>query len=422
MTPDPAGALVAGVRDAYAARADEYAAHLGSLDAVHPSDRALVASWADGIEGPVLDAGCGPGHWTAFLAARGLDARGVDLVPAFVAHARAAHPGIPFAVGDLDALAAADGELGGALAWYSLIHHYPARIGLPLRELARVIRPGGALLVGAFSGTATEPFDHAVTPAWRWAPDELAAEVEAAGFEVVEVHTRTGPGHRPHLALTARASPPRPASTPRAWARGTSSSAADPDPTPAAAEDPEPGWTTTDRRDLHRGRVVLVDHGVLLPDGSASRYEVDESVPFAVATLVIDGDAVLLSRQYRYPLGRWILDLPGGAGNAGEEPADAARRELEEELGLVAPEVRPLRTHAVNPGRASWLVHVFACTTPTTAGTADRSDPSEQVRLVRMPVAELDALIAAGDVVDPTLLIARAAAAEQGLLPPVAPR
>jgi len=210
VTPHAAGAPVSLVRDAYAARADEYTAHLGSLDAAHPSDRALVAAWADGIEGPVLDAGCGPGHWTALLASRGLDARGVDLVPAFVANARAAHPGIPFAVGDLDALDAADGELGGALAWYSLIHHAPARIGVPLRELARVIRPGGRLLVGAFSGTVTEPFDHAVTRAWRWAPEELAAAVVDAGFEVVEVHTRTGPGQRPHLALTARAWP-RPA-------------------------------------------------------------------------------------------------------------------------------------------------------------------------------------------------------------------
>ncbi|MBF4618613.1 NUDIX hydrolase [Clavibacter sp. VKM Ac-2873] len=192
-------------------------------------------------------------------------------------------------------------------------------------------------------------------------------------------------------------------------------------PSADADHGPELDWTTTGRTDVHRGRVVLVDHEVRLPDGSATRYEVDESVPFAVATLVIDGDHVLLTRQFRYPLGRWILDLPGGAGDAREQPVESARRELEEELGLVASEIRPLRTYAVNPGRASWLVHVFACTTPTTPGTADRSDPSEQVRLVRMPVAELDALIAAGGIVDPTLLIARAAAAEQGLLPPVAP-
>jgi SAM-dependent methyltransferase len=199
------------VLDAYAARADEYAALLGSLDAAHPSDRALVADWADGIEGPVLDAGCGPGHWTAHLASRGLDARGVDLVLGFVAHARAAHPGIPFAVGDLEALDAADGELGGALAWYSLIHHDPARIDVPLAELARVVRPGGGLLVGAFSSAHTEPFDHAVTPAWRWSPEELAERITASGFEVDEVHARTGSGQRPHLAIVARRRPDAPA-------------------------------------------------------------------------------------------------------------------------------------------------------------------------------------------------------------------
>ncbi|OUE24213.1 class I SAM-dependent methyltransferase [Clavibacter michiganensis] len=196
------------VGDAYAARAAEYAERLGTLDAVHTSDLALVTSWADGITGPVLDAGCGPGHWTAHLASRGHDVRGVDLVPDFVAHARAAHPGIPFEFGDLEALDAPDGALGGALAWYSLIHHAPDRIGVPLAELARAIRPGGGLLVGAFAGLGqapdAEPFDHAVTRAWRWSPDALAAAIEAAGFAVDEVHTRRGPGSRPHLAITAR--------------------------------------------------------------------------------------------------------------------------------------------------------------------------------------------------------------------------
>lgn len=61
------------MRAAYTRRAAEYADVLGSMTSVHPSDVQLVTSWADRITGPAIDAGCGPGHWTAHLAARGLD-------------------------------------------------------------------------------------------------------------------------------------------------------------------------------------------------------------------------------------------------------------------------------------------------------------------------------------------------------------
>ena len=81
------------VGSAYARRAAEYAEQLGSMAAVHPADEHLVTTWAEGLDGPLLDAGCGPGHWTAHLAGRGVDVRGLDQVPAFVEHARAAHPG-----------------------------------------------------------------------------------------------------------------------------------------------------------------------------------------------------------------------------------------------------------------------------------------------------------------------------------------
>ena len=54
--------------------------------------------------------------------------------------------------------------------------------------------------------------------------------------------------------------------------------------------EPEQTWTTLGRRVSHQGRVRLVEHTVVLADGSEARYEVDESIPFAVATLVVDGD------------------------------------------------------------------------------------------------------------------------------------
>ncbi|RWZ68082.1 class I SAM-dependent methyltransferase [Labedella populi] len=194
------------VQTSYSKRAEEYTTLFGSMESVHPSDVQLVTAWAGQIDGPILDAGCGPGHWTGYLAEKGHDSRGVDHVRAFIAHAREVHPGVPFDVGSIDVLPDAPGSLGGVLAWYSLIHHKPATIARPLGEFARVLRPGGGLLLGFFTGPAVEPFEHAVVGAYRWPPEVLAEEVRRAGFEVVEIHTRTGaaPKPRPHGAILAR--------------------------------------------------------------------------------------------------------------------------------------------------------------------------------------------------------------------------
>ncbi|MFA0849802.1 class I SAM-dependent methyltransferase [Curtobacterium sp. WHRI 8282] len=192
------------VTAAYSARADEYAALLGSMDAVHPDDRALVDAWAAGQSGALVDAGCGPGHWTAHLAQQGHRVSGIDAAPEFVEHARRTHgASVDFRVGSLDALPLADGSVDGVLAWYSVIHHEPSRIGGPLDEFRRVLTPGGGLLLGFFEGAAVEAFDHAVITAYRWPVASLAALLDEAGFDVVDVHTRTDPGHRPHGAISA---------------------------------------------------------------------------------------------------------------------------------------------------------------------------------------------------------------------------
>ena len=191
----------ADVTLAYARRAGEYAAALGSIAATHPSDRALIETWASEAPGPLLDAGCGPGHWTAFLRARGYDARGIDAVPEFLELAAECFPGTPVALGDLDRLDAPEDTFGGVLAWYSTIHHGPERIGVPLAEFARVLRPGGRLLLGYFEGPETAPFAHAITRAHRYAEADLRRAVERAGFEVLEAHRRSGREHRPHGAL-----------------------------------------------------------------------------------------------------------------------------------------------------------------------------------------------------------------------------
>jgi SAM-dependent methyltransferase len=188
---------VTDVAAAYAARAAEYVEVVGSMTAVHPSDRHLVETWAAAASGPILDAGCGPGHWTHHLHQRGVDIRGFDLVPAFIDGARTTYPGVRFELGSIDAIDETDGAVGGILSWFSTIHHEPERIAVPLSEFARVLRPGGTLLLGSFDSEQIEPFDHAVTRAYRWPASQLQSQLEEAGFDVIETHRRSERGRRP---------------------------------------------------------------------------------------------------------------------------------------------------------------------------------------------------------------------------------
>ncbi|WP_241248939.1 class I SAM-dependent methyltransferase [Rhodococcus sp. X156] len=191
------------VLQAYGERAVEYADRLGAMGAVHPEDRDLVLRWALHRPGPIIDAGCGPGHWTDFLTRAGVEVEGTDLVPAFVAQARDRFPAARFREAASDDLGVPDGSLAGVLAWYSTIHTPPEQLAAVLAELARCLAPGGSLLLGFFEGPAVEAFAHAVVTAYRWPVERLAGHLQDAGFAVREIHTRTDPGARPHGAIVA---------------------------------------------------------------------------------------------------------------------------------------------------------------------------------------------------------------------------
>lgn len=177
---------------------------LGSMRSTHEDDRRLVSQWARSLSGPVLDVGCGPGHWTQFLWHQGLDVRGVDLAPEMVALAKERYPHLSFERADLMDLDLPDGFAGGVFAWYSLIHVDPPQMPVALRELARVTTPGGGLLVGFFAGSSRVPFSHAVATAYYWSAASLGRLLEEAGFEVLTTATRPAQRSSPLGALLGR--------------------------------------------------------------------------------------------------------------------------------------------------------------------------------------------------------------------------
>lgn len=160
-----------------------------------PDDRAALTAFAELVAGPVLDAGSGPGHVTAFLAGLGLEVSGIDLSPAMVEVARDMHPGIPFSVGSMDALDAPDATLAGIVAWYSIIHTPPAELPALFAEFRRVLTPGGCLALAFQVGDEKRHIEHGYghdvsLDAYRLKPEAVAAILREAGFEMVSTTVR----------------------------------------------------------------------------------------------------------------------------------------------------------------------------------------------------------------------------------------
>ena len=103
-------------------------------------------------------------------------------------------------------------------------------------------------------------------------------------------------------------------------------------------------------REVYRGRIIRVrEDTVLLPNGKEGRREVVEH-PGGVGILALDGDDVLLVRQYRYAFSRVLTEIPAGKREPGEEPSVTARRELKEEIGAEAEKWTELGALIASPG------------------------------------------------------------------------
>ncbi|NBE83918.1 methyltransferase domain-containing protein [Micromonospora sp. NEAU-HG-1] len=192
------------VRRAYSSVAELYIGLFGTSQQVHADDLALIGRQLAGRPGTVLDLGCGPGHITDYLRSLGVDATGIDMVPEFIAHAQAAHPGGRYQLGSMEALDVADHSTAGILAWGSLIHLPPQDLDGVLAEFRRAMAPAGRLVTSFFVGDEVAAFDHKVVTAYRWPVDEFSERLARAGFTEVERLQRPSEGpHRPHAAIAA---------------------------------------------------------------------------------------------------------------------------------------------------------------------------------------------------------------------------
>lgn len=115
-----------------------------------------------------------------------------------------------------------------------------------------------------------------------------------------------------------------------------------------------------DRRQVYPGRVVdLWVEQVELPNGRVAELEVVRHPgAAAIVPVTAEGDVILV-RQYRHALGRYLLEIPAGKLSPGEAPEACAARELEEEVGQRAGRLEPLGALVPAPGFADEVIHLF---------------------------------------------------------------
>ena len=149
-----------------------------------------------------------------------------------------------------------------------------------------------------------------------------------------------------------------------------------------------------------RGRRVLFESFYeVLPNGV--RILVDRvTFPNSVAVLPVTRSSreVVLVRQYRPSIGRWLLEAPAGTVREGEDPREAAIRELEEEAGLIAGELEDVGGGYVSPGYSTEFMKLYIAWDPV-AGRP-RREPHEVMEVVKLNIDEALRMAYSGGIED----------------------
>jgi len=159
-----------------------------------------------------------------------------------------------------------------------------------------------------------------------------------------------------------------------------------------------------DSKQIYSGRIfdVNVDR-VAYPDGRRVTMEVVRHPGSVVLLAVPSRDQIILVRQYRYAIDRWLWELPAGTVDRGEDLEAAALRECHEEIGKIADRARKLATFYPTPGFCDELMNFFLLTElrdrrPDEAMAAQ--DPDELLTVKEFSVSEARSMLARGEIAD----------------------
>jgi len=173
----------------------------------------------------------------------------------------------------------------------------------------------------------------------------------------------------------------------------------------SAREDTHLVETRIDSQDVFAGSLLRVKRDrVRLPDGNEATREFVVHPGAALMVAILPDGRLILERQFRYPIGRVMLEFPAGKVDQGETPMDTAQRELIEEVGYAAATWRSLGLIHPQIGYSNETIELFEARDLTHVGA--RLDDGEFLDVVPMTEQQLLAAVDAGEVTDGKTLAA----------------
>lgn len=154
---------------------------------------------------------------------------------------------------------------------------------------------------------------------------------------------------------------------------------------------------------LYHGRVFDVRIDTIREGAVEYTREIVAHRGSAVVVPLFDDGTVALVRQYRHAAGEYLLEIPAGSLEEGEDPLTGALRELEEEIGVTAIHIEKLTEFYVSPGFLTEKMHVFLATRLTHVGQKLESD--ELIELERIPLTDALEMSRNGTITDAKTII-----------------
>jgi ADP-ribose pyrophosphatase len=156
---------------------------------------------------------------------------------------------------------------------------------------------------------------------------------------------------------------------------------------------------TLSSRTVYEGRAVkLRIDTVRMPGGRETTREIVEHSECVAIIAVDDEDNILLVSQFRKPVEKELLEIPAGGIDPGEAPEDSVRREMREETGFLPQKVEKLGGFYSSPGFCTEYLYLYLATDLVSSPL--QAEDSENISLVRVPLAQIPGLIASGSICD----------------------